>query len=231
MRFVIREQPYETPLASGVLEYEQDGRPTGAVERWRLSSAVDGYQFLRVDLDARQAESGRTYLYHLVLHKNGRPERLQYRFWNSGLQVAGHVLLADGTATASRIVNGQRFEEEITVSGQYAFWFPSSVGLSLLASLGKVGVATAIGLKAPSKAQQAMAELSDLFALYQADVPLDFGDRETLVIVGQSHPVRPLSIRWADQSRTVWLDEHGAVLKMVRDDGLLAVAARYIRYK
>lgn len=231
MRFVIREQAYETPLASGVLQYELDGRPTGAVESWRLSSAVDGYQFLRVDLDGRQTEAGRTYLYHLVLHKNGRPERLQYRFWNSDLQVTGHVLLADGTVTASRIVNGQRFEEEITVSGQCAFWFPSSVGLSLLAGLGKVGVATAVGLKAPSKEQQATAELNDVFTLYQTDVHLDFGDQETLVSVGQSHTVRPLSIRWADQRRVVWLDEHGAVLKMVRDDGLTAVATRYIRYR
>ena len=244
MRFVIREQPYEKPLASGHLRYERDGRPTGAVESWRLSQAVDGYQFLRVDLDARQAASGHTYLYHLVLHKNGRPERLQYRFWGSGFEVSGDVLLLDDTVTASRLVNGRRFEEEVTVSGRAAFWFPSSVGLTLLASQAEEETAAAVTLQAPAcpepgpestlslrREEGSPVALNSIFALQQVEIHLRYGDNEQLALMEQEWTVRPLSIRCNGQSRTIWLDANSAVLKMERDDGLTAVATRYIRYQ
>jgi hypothetical protein len=238
MRFVIREQPYEKPLAGGQLRYERDGRATGAVESWRLSQALEDYQFLRVDLDARQAKSGHTYLYHLVLHENGRPERLQYRFWGSGLEVRGHVLLLDGTVTASRLVNGRRFEEEIAVSGRPAFWFPSSVGLSLLASLAEEETAAAVTLQAsacPEPGSESAKEGSpvapdSVFALQQIEIHLHYGDKERLALMEQEWTVRPLSIYWNGHTRTIWLDANSAVLKMVRDDGLTAVATRYIRY-
>lgn len=231
MRFVIREQPYEKPLAGGQLRYEQDGRSTGAVESWRLSQAFDGYQFLRVDLDARQAPSGHTYLYHLVLHENGRPERLQYRFWDSGFEVSGHVLLLEDTITASRLVNGRRFEEEVTASDRPAFWFPSSVGLSLLATLAEEKTATAVTLRAPVPEPRSPVTPDTLFALHQLEINLHYGDNEHLPLMGQEWTVRPLSILWNGHTRTIWLDANGAVLKMARDDGLTAVATRYIRYK
>ena len=237
MRFVLREQPYEKPLASGQLRYEQEGRPTGAVEHWRLSQAVDGYQFLRVDLDARQAASGHTYLYHLVLHKSGRPERLQYRFWGSGLVVSGHVLLLESTVTASRLVNGQRFEEEITVSGRPAFWFPSSTGLSLLANMAEEETAAAITLCSPSgaghsrRAGSVTGDADGVFALLQIETHLSYSDKERLAVMDQEWTVRPLSIQWSGQTRTIWLDANSSVLKMARDDGLTAVATRYLRYE
>lgn len=238
MRFVIREQSYEKPLASGQLRYEQDGRPTGAVESWRLSEAVGGYQFLRVDLDARQAASGHTYLYHVVLRENGRPERLQYRFWGSELEISGHVLLLDSTVTASRLVNGRRFEEEITVSNGPAFWFPSSVGLSLLASLAESETLPAVTLQAPAYVAfnsrggqgQATTDSDNVFALKQVETHLRYGDKESLAAMGQEWTVRPLSIRWSSQTRTIWLDANSSVLKMERDDGLTAVTRRYILY-
>ena len=71
MRFIIHELPYERPLLAGRLRYERDGQPTGAIEFWRLTDAVDGYRFLRVDLDARDAASGRSWLYHATLDAAG----------------------------------------------------------------------------------------------------------------------------------------------------------------
>ena len=76
MRFIIHELPYERPLLSGRLRYERDGVPSGAVESWRLTAAVDGYRFLRVDVDAREAPSGRSWLYHLTLNPAGLPDRV-----------------------------------------------------------------------------------------------------------------------------------------------------------
>jgi hypothetical protein len=91
MRFIIHEQPYEKVVAAGELRYEQEGVTTGAVEHWRLTTAVDSYQFLRIDLDARSAPSGQSTLYHLVLNENGRPERLRFRQWSGEHKIAGNL--------------------------------------------------------------------------------------------------------------------------------------------
>ncbi len=77
MRFIIHQLPYERPIVAGQLRYERDGAPTGAVEQYRLTAAVDGYRFLRVDLDARTAPSGRSTLYHLTLNPDGQPGATQ----------------------------------------------------------------------------------------------------------------------------------------------------------
>ena len=53
MRFIVKEQDYEKPIGAGLMRYELDGVPTGAVEHWRLTEATEGYEVLRVDLDAR----------------------------------------------------------------------------------------------------------------------------------------------------------------------------------
>lgn len=92
MRFIIHEMPYERPLLAGRLRYERDGVPTGAVELWRITNAVDGYRFLRVDLDAREAESGRSSLYHVTLNPAGRPEQLKFRLWGNGPEVSGSLV-------------------------------------------------------------------------------------------------------------------------------------------
>ena len=70
-----------------------NNQPTGAVEEWRLSDAVDGYRFLRVDLDARNAPSGRSYLYHLTMDKLGNLVQLKFRLWTEGSEIIGSVLL------------------------------------------------------------------------------------------------------------------------------------------
>ena len=93
MRFIIPELPYEQPVARGVWRYERDGIPTGAIEQWRLSAAHEGYQFLRVDLDARSAPSGRSYLFHAVLDEDNQPVRLKFRLWQAASEIMGNVHL------------------------------------------------------------------------------------------------------------------------------------------
>lgn len=234
MRFIIRELPYEKPLAAGSLRYEFEGRATGAVEKWRLTSAVSGYRFLRVDLDAREAESGHSHLYHLVLDENGRPERLSYRFWGAGLQVSGNVLLENETLTATRRVNGDRHEDLIDFQSHCAFWFPSSVGLGLLANCAQGseppgdGSVTAVTLAVTFDNGRIAAEAA--FALVSAEVHLTMGLPEQIPLMGEAVTVRPLAISWQDQERTIWLDAHNWPIKMRRGDGLTATETRYVRY-
>lgn len=229
MRFIIHEQPYEKPLAAGRLHYQVDGRATGAVESWRLTTAVSGYRFLRVDLDAREAESGRSTLYHVVLGEDAHVQRLKYRFWDEGEHVAGNLLLQEELVIASRKIGETAVEEEMTLPAEYWFWFPTSVGLSLLAGAADKGTVTAVTLN--TVVDEPVSVETDFFTLQRFDVSLTLGGEEELTVARHELAVRPLSVRWADQERTVWLDEHNWPVKMVRDDGLTAVETRYLRYQ
>lgn len=213
MRFIMREQTYERPLASGHLRYS-----TGASEQWRLTAAVDGYTFLRVDLDARASASGDSYLYHLTLDPNGRLQRLQYRFWGQGLQVKGSLLFEEETLTNGRHVNDQEWSESLPAA---PFWFPATTGLKFLAPL-TGEEATAVTL-ATDFSQPAHA-----FRLQAVTVRVSTEPEESLLVGQQKHVGRPFTIRWGDQSRTVWLTAEGWPLQMHRGDGIVATADQLI---
>lgn len=225
MRFIIKEQPYEQLLAAGELRYERNGRATGSVEQWRLTEAVDGYTFLRVDLDARAGESGNSWLYHATLNPAGRCEMLKYRFWGQGPVVEGNLVLEDDAAVNGRSVDHIRYEDVLALAPGYAFWFPSSVGLGLLA--GRSGAHPAVTLDAtvaPDAPQSA-------FSLHATAVTVQPGAPATLAVMGSATAVRPLIIRWAGHTRTLWLDDHDWPLQMQRDDGLTAVETRLRRVR
>ncbi|MFZ0544416.1 MAG: hypothetical protein WAM60_03195 [Candidatus Promineifilaceae bacterium] len=228
MRFIIREQPYEKPVATGLLRYEQDGRATGAVEHWRLTNAAEGYRFFRVDLDARDA-SGDSYLYHLVLSPENKPERLKFRFFNARKMISGSLLIEDTTMTLIRDANDQHFEETAEVDDQTLFWYPSTMGLGLLA----YGFSGDDLFSSPAPTGTFPAVTLDKaadFAFERVNVTLEIGEKEKLVVAQQDVAVRPFSIRWQDQSRTLWLNPHKRPVKMVRGDRLTAVEMRHIHY-
>jgi hypothetical protein len=220
MRFIIGEQEHEIPRSAGLLRYKADGAPTGAVEEWRLTAAPGGYQFLRVDLDAREATSGDSYLYHLALDPTGRPMRLKFRYFNPDKHIAGDLQFDEHSALLRREVNGQRFEDEQKLPSEWGFWFPSTIALGLLVA-------------AAGDDEQIWAttlERASGFALRALTVRLDWEDREEMDVARQTRLVRPCLIRWNDQSRKVWLDEDFWPVKMLRSDGLEAVESRHIRY-
>lgn len=219
MRFIIHEQPYERPLLAGQLRYTRDGAPTGAVESWRLTAAAEGYRFLRVDLDAREAPSGRSYLYHVVLNEVGRPEQLKFRFWGDGHEVSGSAVRDGDEVMATRRVDGVAYED--TARGQ-AFWFPAGAGLALLAwCVGETSAVT-MGID-PSAAAR-------LLALIETPVKTEWGDAHMEDVAGELLPVRPLAVAWRDQRRTVWLDAEARPLRLATHDGLTATAERLVRY-
>jgi hypothetical protein len=222
MRSLIHELPYERPLAFGELRYQRDGVPTGAVEYWQLTTAVDGYRFLRVDLDARAAASGESTLYHLTLSPEGRPERLRFYMFRQGRDVNGHVLFDHDLVTVSRHVNKSKIEEETTVLPGYTFWFPSSFGLGLLAPFAGEVAATAV----PAVTLNREAD----FCLWPLTAYLTRGQAEQLVMGRQTVMAWPLTIRWQEHERIIWLDEQGLVVQMKRENGLTAVEAHLIRY-
>lgn len=218
MRTLIRELPYETPLAGGQYRYERDGQPTGAVESWRLSKAMDGYRFLRVDLNAQQAASGDNYLYHLVLGPQGMPERLNFRFFNRRVQIKGLLLFEGDQISLTRQVGEQRFEEEAVLATPYLFWFPASAGLSLLADTETGSALNGLSLNRNAD-----------FALWSGPVIVRHGSPQTIEIMGRTLPARPLHLEWGEEQRTVWLDEYNWPVQ-VQKDNLIAKEIRYLRY-
>jgi hypothetical protein len=220
VRFIIHELPYERPLLAGRLRYESDGAPTGAVESWRLTAAAEGYRFLRVDLDAREAPSGRSWLYHLVLNEAGRPEQLKYRFWGDGHEAGGSAVWDGDEVVASRRVDGLAYED--TARGR-AFWFPAGAGLALLAW--SVGETSAVTIRGHS------SDPAALMALVETAVSTHLGEAQMEDVAGELLPVRPLNVTWDDQRRTVWLDARERPLRLAAHDGLTATAERLIRYE
>jgi len=221
MRFIIREMDYEIPLASGKLLYEMRGRPTGVIEEWRLTAAVDGYRFLRVDLDAREAASRESTLYHLTLNSAGRSERLKFRYYGPDTQVIGDVMLDKDSVTLTRKVRGHRFEDETNLSSGYGFWFPSALGLSLLAGIHHDG----------DYLQAATVNKDEEFALTSYQVQLKASNEESLATTGQTVAVWPCLIRWPGFDQTIWLDSYSLPVKLDRGDGTSALESRYVRFQ
>lgn len=219
MRFIIREQEHEELRSAGLLRYQADGALTGAVEEWRLTAAMDGYHFLRVDLDARDAESGDSYLYHLALDPAGKPMRLKFLYFNPETHIAGDLHIDDQSALLSREVNGQRIEDEQQLQSEWGFWFPSTVALGLLAAAAGGGeLIWAITLERESG-----------FGLRALSAQLDWQSEEEMDVARKTLRVRPCLIRWNGHSRKVWLDSDCWPVKMLRSDGLEAVESHHIR--
>ena len=224
MRFLIHELPYERPLLAGRLRYERDGqggssRPTGAVEAWRLSEAADGYRFLRVDLDARAAPSGHSWLYHVTLGPDGRPEQVKARFWAAGREVATTVNREGDEWLARREVDGVAYED--VVRGR-AFWFPAASGLTLLRGCAdETGGVTLL---------MDTSDAARTLALCATPVAIVLGAATEERVGDETLAARTLSVAWGRNRRTVWIDDDGRPLRLWRDDGLTATAERLVRY-
>lgn len=219
MRFIVHELPYEQPIAAGRYVYRRQDQPTGAMESWRLTAAVDGYKILRVDLDAREAESGDSYLYHLTLNPAGQPERLNFRFFRPGLQIRGNVLFEPGRVTLSREINGEREDGEAPFPAGTLFWFPATAGLSL------VGGCQGASQELPA----VMLDREVQFDLRPVTITLATGVPEMVLVRGEPVETQPVSLVWLDQERHLWLDEYCWPVQMRRED-LQAVTERYARY-
>lgn len=244
MRFLTREMDYEVRLAAGKLRFEQNGQPTGAVEEWRLNAAIEGYRFLRVDLDAREAQSGQSTLYHLILNPAGQPERLKFRFDGHKTTIVGDVMFLGDQIILSHIENGERSEQEVMLDSNTSltkkdnrcsdgstFWFPSTLGLSLLAGVHsspeRICRLDTITLMQPGRSD---VDLNQSFLLTRREVSLQSHKQEEVVVGRKSIAARPLTISWQDQVRRIWLDESNNLpLRLERQDGLTATETQYIR--
>lgn len=224
MRFIVREQGYETPIMAGKYRYEKAGQPTGAIETWRLTQATPGYQVLRVDLDGRLS-SGHTSLFHLVQQENGQPERLNYRFWNDDFTIEGTLIFSDSDISGRRTVNGQTIEENIATNAETPFWFPSTVGLGKLVQQinGDQLITTATLDSQPATTTTLQLRSVALKSESGTATAVSFGNQTRTAVAWQ--------LSWNGGWRKVTIDQQtNWPLSMKRDDGLTAVATQLIQY-
>ncbi len=221
MRFLIREQEYEIPVAAGKFRYEVNRNPTGRIESWRLTEVAGGYRFLRVDFDAREALNGDSTLFHLVIGPNGLLERLKFRHFGRTKEIFGDVQLKPDEITLSRIINDQRFDEEKKMPKNYAFWFPSALGLALLVNQEK---------GRPSSTSVTL-DIQNRFTLAFIPVTIDLIVEEELAVTGKSVVAQRYLIQWDDQIRMLWLDLDGWPVLLEQNNGLKAVDIHQIRYQ
>ena len=126
--------------------------------------------------------------------------------------MTGDVVLNEESITASREVNGTYIDQALDLPILYGFWFPSTMGVGMLAAVLDCAERTAVGL------DTVFSNRSSVFSLFTTKLDLALsGDRFT--------------VRWANQERILWLDEHKWPVKMRRGDGLTAVATRHINYQ
>ena len=216
MRFIIREQEYEVLIAAGRLKYR-----SGAVESWRLTEAVDGFQVMRIDLDFRDSSAANGLLMHVLLDSGKRLERLKLRNLAADGPVGVDALASEGLLTVSRIIeNGMEYEELRQPPG-FGLLLPGFIGLGLVVHcLTGEGPTSVIELSTEKhyEPSQLTVEVNEL-------------DAETIAVTGQALAVRPYLIRKNGMTRTIWLDKHGLTVRIDDDEGTLAVEDRYVRHR
>ena len=120
MRYVLKTQPYEKNIAAGTFRYAFNDIPTGVIEMWSLSHALDGYKFFRVDVDGRSLKTdGYSTLYNVVIGPDGGPENVKFRHFTTappaaekGLKLKGQIVFDDDVIFVTREIGDKRFEDE-----------------------------------------------------------------------------------------------------------------------
>ena len=220
MRFLIREQEYETPLAAGRFQYTRNGLATGAYESWRLTEIADGYRFLRVDMDTRETKSDESTLYHLLLDPNGHPERLKLRILAIGKERQIDIFFEKRLIMASGDSQIGRFENELEFENSYGFYFPTALGFALLLRSALI----------QGEISAATFDLAQTSLLNQRSVKILPQSEEVLEVVQQKIVAHSYLIRWAEQENKIWLDDFTWPLKIDFGNGQVANETQYIRY-
>ncbi len=222
MRYLLPDQPYEIPLAAGTLHYDP---PAGVVEHWRLSSALDGYRFFRLDLDRRPAGGG-SLLAHLLLDEQGRVENLRWRAFGPGLRARGKVLVEEAAVTVIREVNGRHVEDERAAASAPIF-LPTAAGCTLLRPWAGRGPQTGLTFDlSPADLERSESGFASLDVICTC----------ALRTVGEGR--RELTVSWrppaggAEETVVLALEDPHAVVTAARwDSGLQAAAGQTVRYR
>lgn len=221
MRFIIREQEYEKLIAAGRLTYRAAGKATGALERWRLTQAIDGFWVMRVDLDRRETTAASSTLFHLLLDPHRRPERLKVRHFSGAADDDVDVLIEDGILSVRRTYDGQSAEEEMSLPAGFGLLMPAIIGLALFVD----------GNQDQRSVEAIALDEGRNFMPTLRSYELTPLPEEELTVTGQRIAVRPYLIRGSGMDVKLWLDDHGLPVRLDDSDDSRAIEDRYVRHR
>jgi len=227
MRFLMREMEYETPVASGNLRFERNGEATGLVEAWKFTKALDGYSFLRIDVDSNSPYNQEITLVHVLLNRHMTIERLKFRFFGTQFDVDGDVQFDRNLMTLNRLISDKdkntkkRLVEEFPFDPYTVFIFPTIANLAL------------ITLAIPEDGQRAyvMLDKDGHFSSQFGNAQIKWGEEEDREISRRKVAVRPCSISWDTGQARLWLDELNWPVRASLSDDVLAAEVAYWRYQ
>lgn len=227
MRFLIREMEYERPVASGRLRFERAGDPTGLVEAWKFNRALDGYSFLRIEMDTNNPADQEITLVHVLVNRDANIERLKFRFFGKEIDIDGDVQFDRNLLTLNRAFTHkgkntkERKVEEISFDSDAVFLFPTIASLAL------------VTFTVPQDGQRSciMLDKESLFSIQSGYARFKWGEEEDREVLRQKVVVRPCSISWDTRTVRLWLDELNWPVSASFNDGLSATEVAYWRYR
>jgi hypothetical protein len=223
----MREMEYEKPVASGNLRFERNGEATGLVEAWKFTKALDGYSFLRIDVDSNSPSNQKITLVHVLLNRQMNIERLKFRYFGTQFDVDGDVQFDRNLLTLNRLISDKdkrtkkRIVEEFPFDPDSVFIFPTITSLAL------------ITLAVPEDGQRAYVTLDkDVHFSSQSGIAqVNWGKKEDMEVSRQKVAVRPCSISWETGQARLWLDELNWPVRVSLPDDVLAADVAYWRYQ
>lgn len=219
MRFLVHEKGYERLRVRGAYRYAYADEPTSAIEIWRLTATAAGDLILRIDLDGRPGDGAST-LFHAILTADLAPVRVTYRrLLADGGRIAGNLLADGGMLTNSRTLADAHYVEELA---QLPLLLPSVAGLGWLQRQMRAADGSAFAvLNHADDLPAGQLRLTALDGGWHAAPEL----AQTVHVGPTPHATTAATLRWGDQTRTLWCDvASGWPLMMARGDGLRAWA-------
>lgn len=214
MRYLHPVQAHERFLASGCHRFFRNGELLRKTESWAIHSHPDGEKFVRVDMDAREAE-GKSILAEALLTSGDSLARLDIRYENARFEggiknLRATYQLADARLQVGFSMNGEdRQYVEVSVPQN------ALIDIPLLVFRGRAVMRLAQLRQARMAVFVPMFEHAQLFpGVLQHNVsPVEYvGDDE--VLVGKRLiPAR--RYRYIDKAVSYWIDRHGVIVKRV----------------
>lgn len=220
MRFLIREQEFERPVASGRFHFEQAGEPTGDYEAWRLTEIAGDYRFLRADLDCRGTGIHQGILYHMVINPSGTPERLKLRILSMENPLHADILFEADLLSVIGEQSGRRFEHELRTSGSYIFYFSSAIGLSLLLR----------NIMSEDLVSAVFFDVDRAELRFEKAIRIQKYPGEIIEVGQRLVDARPFSIARPGKNVRIWLDPYDLPVNIDFGEGLTAIDTQFMRY-
>lgn len=214
MRYLHPVQAHERFLASGCYRFFKDGELLRKTESWAIHSHPDGEKFVRVDMDAREAE-GKTILAEALLNSSDSLVRFDIRYENARFEggvkdLRATYQLADERLQVGFNMNGdERKYIEVDVPQQ------ALIDIPLLVFRGRAIVRLSQRCKDGIAVYVPMFEHAQLFpgVLRNAASPVEFVGEDKVVVGKRLIPAR--RYRYFDKAASYWIDQHGVIVKRV----------------